>query len=289
MALKNGNAYWRLMRFDRPIGILLLLWPTWWALLIAGQGQPTLKNIVIFTLGVVVMRAAGCVMNDIADRNFDPHVQRTRSRPLASGELTVKQALVCFFLLLLLAFLLVLQTNLLAIQLAFVGLAIAASYPFFKRYTHWPQVGLGFAFGWGIPMAFAAETDTIPLLAWALFAINMSWVLIYDTLYAMVDREDDLKIGVKSTAILFGKQDWAIIAGLMAAMLTGLLLLGWQAAWSWPFFLSVVVAATLFVRQLQITRSRQPSACFKAFLQNNWVGCVIFLGLLGHFLPKNLI
>lgn len=282
----NWNAYWRLMRFDRPIGMLLLLWPTWWALLIAGQGQPTLKNIVIFTLGVVVMRAAGCVMNDIADRNFDPHVQRTRNRPLASGELSVKQALGCFFLLLLLALLLVLQTNSLTVLLAFAGVALAASYPFFKRYTHWPQVVLGFAFGWGIPMAFAAETGAVPPLAWALFAINMSWVLVYDTLYAMVDREDDLKIGVKSTAILFGRHDWNIIAGLMLTMLAGLLLLGWYSEWTWPYFLSIAVAALLFVHQLRITRDRQPAACFKAFLQNNWVGCAVFLGLLGQFLLR---
>jgi 4-hydroxybenzoate polyprenyltransferase len=282
--LVKWNAYWRLMRFDRPIGMLLLLWPTWWALLVAGQGRPSLENIVIFTLGVVVMRAAGCVMNDIADRNFDPHVQRTLNRPLANGELTVKQALCCFFLLLFIALLLVLQTNRLTVLLAFVGLALAASYPFFKRYTHWPQVVLGFAFGWGIPMAFAAETGTLPKLAWALFAINMCWVLVYDTLYAMVDREDDLKIGVKSTAILFGRYDWSIIAGFMLAMLVGLGVLGWKAAWTWPFFLSIAIAAILFGHQLRVTRSRQPAACFRAFLHNNWVGCAIFLGLCGHFL-----
>ncbi len=280
----NWNAYWRLMRFDRPIGMLLLLWPTWWALLLAGQGRPSLQNWVIFTLGAAIMRAAGCVMNDIADRNFDPHVQRTRSRPLANGELTVRQALVCFFLLLLLAFLLVLQTNLLTIKLAFVGLALAASYPFFKRYTHWPQVALGCAFGWGIPMAFAAETQSIPSMAWALFAINMIWVVIYDTFYAMVDREEDLKIGVKSTAILFGHSDHAIITGLMVLMAGGLLLLGWWAQWSWPYFLAVGLVVFLFAVQSRMTRDRNPEHCFKAFLQNNWVGCSLFLGLLGHFL-----
>jgi 4-hydroxybenzoate polyprenyltransferase len=278
------NAYWRLMRFDRPIGMLLLLWPTWWALLIAGQGQPSLQNFVIFTLGVVVMRAAGCVMNDIADRNFDPHVQRTQSRPLANGELNVRQAVVCFFLLLVLALLLVLQTNPLTIQLAFVGAALAASYPFFKRYTHWPQVMLGCAFGWGIPMAFAAETQAVPTVAWALFAINMIWVVIYDTYYAMVDREDDLKIGVKSTAILFGQHDHRIISGLMVLMVSSLLLLGWYLSWTWPFFLAMGVAAILFMVQYRITRDRLPANCFKAFLQNNWVGCSIFLGLLGHYL-----
>lgn len=280
----NWNVYWRLMRFDRPIGLLLLLWPTWWALLLAGQGAPSLENSLIFTLGVVVMRAAGCVMNDIADRNFDPHVLRTRSRPLAQGELTVRQALACFSLLLLIAFLLVLQTNLLTISLAFVGLALAASYPFFKRYTHWPQVALGCAFGWGIPMAFAAETQAIPPLAWALFAINLIWVVIYDTLYAMVDREDDLRIGVKSTAILFGSLDHAIVTGLMVLMVGGLLLLGWWAQWSWPYFLAVGVVAGLFAMQSRMVRDRSPGHCFKAFQQNNWVGCSIFLGLLAHFL-----
>lgn len=280
----NWSAWWRLMRFDRPIGILLLLWPTWWALLIAGHGQPALKNILIFSLGVVVMRAAGCVMNDIADREFDPHVQRTRNRPLASGELTVKQALVGFAVLLLIAFLLVLQTNAFTIKLAFVGVLLAASYPFFKRYTHWPQVVLGVAFGWGIPMAFAAENDAIPLIAWAMFAINMVWVVIYDTLYAMVDREDDLKIGIKSTAILFGRHDLTVISGLMALMVAGLSLLGWQAGWSWPYFLAVVVAAMLFALQWRKVRDRSPAACFRAFLQNNWVGGCVFMGLVGHFL-----
>lgn len=284
MALGAWNAYWRLMRFDRPIGMLLLLWPTWWALLIAGEGTPSLENILIFTLGVVLMRAAGCVMNDIADRDFDPHVGRTRNRPLASGELTVRQALGCFFLLLLLAFLVVLQTNRLTILLSFVGLGLAATYPFFKRYTHLPQVVLGFAFGWGIPMAFAAETGSLPWLAWALLAINLNWVLVYDTLYAMVDREDDLTIGVKSTAILFGQHDLLIISVLMLLMLAALTALGLVAGWSWPWFLAVALVATLLGWQRNMIRQREPAACFRAFLHNNWVGCCIFLGLAGHYL-----
>jgi 4-hydroxybenzoate polyprenyltransferase len=203
----NWNAYWRLMRFDRPIGSLLLLWPTWWALLLAGQGHPRFRNIVIFTLGVVLMRAAGCVMNDIADRNYDLHVKRTRTRPIAAGELTVRQALITFFLLLLAAFSLVLLTNPLTIKLAFAGAALASTYPFFKRFTHLPQVVLGIAFGWGIPMAFAAETAALPWTAWWVLGINVIWAVIYDTLYAMVDRDDDVAIGVKSTAILFGQRD----------------------------------------------------------------------------------
>ena len=283
----NWNAYWRLMRFDRPIGILLLLWPTWWALLIAGQGFPSLRNAVIFTLGVVVMRAAGCVMNDIADRDFDPHVQRTRNRPLANGELTVRQALVCFSLLLLLAFLLVLQTNRLTILLSFGGVALAASYPFFKRYTHLPQVVLGVAFGWGIIMAFAAESGRVPPMAWGLFAVNLVWVLIYDTLYAMVDREDDLKIGVKSTAILFGRNDLLAVSVLMAIMLISLAWLAWSLAWSlawpWPFWISLLAVALLFSWQRWIVRQREPEACFRAFLLNNWVGLSLFLGWLGQY------
>jgi 4-hydroxybenzoate polyprenyltransferase len=284
MALGAWSAYWRLMRFDRPIGMLLLLWPTWWALLIAGQGWPAFRNIVIFTLGVVLMRAAGCVMNDIADRDFDPYVARTRNRPLASGELSVRQALGCFFLLLLLAFLLVLQTNRLTILLSFVGLALAATYPFFKRYTHLPQVVLGFAFSWGIPMAFAAETGSLPLLAWALLIINLNWVLVYDTLYAMVDREDDRKIGVKSTAILFGRHDLQVISGLMLLLLVLLTALGLASAWSWPYFLAVALVGALLGWQRRMIHQREPAACFRAFLHNNWVGCAIFLGLVGHFL-----
>ena len=222
----NWNAYWRLMRFDKPIGILLLLWPTWWALLLAGSGHPSLKNSLIFTAGVVLMRAAGCVMNDIADRDFDPHVERTRLRPLASGELGLSQALGTFVVLMILAFLLVLLTNALTIKLAFIGAALALTYPFFKRFTHLPQVVLGIAFGWGIPMAFAAENLEVPWAAWWLLGINTLWSVIYDTLYAMVDREDDMAVGVKSTAILFGRSDILIIGILMGLMITLLGCLG---------------------------------------------------------------
>jgi len=277
------NAYWRLMRFDKPIGILLLLWPTWLALLFAGEGHPSLKNILIFTLGVVLMRAAGCVMNDIADRNFDPHVERTRSRPLAAGELNLRQALFTFLILMLLAFLLVLQTDSLTIRLAFVGAALAASYPFFKRFTHLPQVVLGIAFGWGIPMAFSAETGTVPVLAWWLLLINTVWSVIYDTLYAMVDREDDLLAGVKSTAILFGKHDLPIIALLMSVMCFLLLYVGLTLGLTWPWYTGLALAAALFVRQLITVRTRDRDACFRAFLNNNWVGLVLFLGLAGHY------
>lgn len=277
------NAYWRLMRFDRPIGILLLLWPTWWALLLAGGGLPSLRNVLVFTCGVVLMRAAGCVMNDIADRNFDPHVERTRQRPLASGELGVKQAVGLFVLLMLLAFLLVLLTNALTIKLAFFGALLASTYPFFKRFTHLPQVVLGIAFGWGIPMAFAAETASVPLVAWWLLAINTIWSIAYDTLYAMVDREDDLAVGIKSTAILFGRFDVLITGLLMALMSAALLVTGLRLELNWPWFAGLLITVLLFGRQLFQIRDRNRDACFRAFLNNNWVGFSIFLGLLGHF------
>ena len=278
------NAYWRLMRFDRPIGVLLLLWPTLWALWIAGDGSPSAKNILIFCTGVVLMRAAGCIMNDVADRDFDPHVERTRSRPLASGELTVRQALLAFVVLMLLAFGLVLMTNVLTIKLAFAGAVLASTYPFFKRWTHLPQVILGLAFGWGIPMAFAAETGQIAPAAWLILVINVIWSVIYDTLYAMVDREDDISIGLKSTAILFGQNDLVIIRLLKILMIALLLILGWWLQFSWPWFAGVAVAAVLFVRQQVLVKDRQRDACFNAFLNNNWVGVAIWTGLLLTYL-----
>jgi len=286
MASVNWNAYWRLMRFDRPIGILLLLWPTWWSLLIAGGGRPSVKNVLIFTAGVIVMRAAGCVMNDIADRNFDPHVARTRNRPLASAELGLRQALTAFVLLMLIALFLVLMTNRLTIMLAFAGALLAASYPFFKRLTHLPQVVLGIAFGWGIPMAFAAETGTVPGIAWVLLAINIIWAVIYDTLYAMVDRDDDVLVGVKSTAILFGQHDLLIVKILMLVMTVFLLVFGWCYDLGWPWLTAVVVVGALFTRQQWIIRQRDRESCFRAFMNNNWVGLVIFLGLAASHLPE---
>jgi 4-hydroxybenzoate polyprenyltransferase len=279
----HWNAYWRLMRFDKPIGILLLLWPTWWALLLAGAGLPSWANVLIFTCGVVLMRAAGCVMNDIADRKFDPQVERTRLRPLASGEINLKQAIGAFLILMLLAFLLVLLTNQLTIKLAFAGAVLASTYPFFKRFTHVPQVVLGVAFGWGIPMAFAAENGNVPLLAWGLLVINIVWSVIYDTLYAMVDREDDLVVGIKSTAILFGRYDLLVTAVLMLMMLTLLVITGLRCGLSWPWFVACLVTAMLFSRQWFSVRNRERDACFQAFLNNNWVGFSLFLGLVGHF------
>lgn len=280
----NWKAYLRLMRFDRPVGIFLLLWPTWWALLLAGNGRPSLANCLVFTAGVVVMRAAGCVMNDIADRHYDPHVKRTRDRPLASGELNLNQAVVTFVILMLLALGLVLLTNRLTVLLAFAGAALAASYPFFKRFTHFPQVVLGVAFGWSIPMAFAAQTGLVPAPAWILFAINILWVAVYDTLYAMVDRDDDQLIGVKSTAIFFGRHDLAVLKALMALMLLLLLFIGRGQLLGWPWYCAVAVVALLFTWQLWLARRRERAGCFRAFRNNVWVGLVIFLGLAGNFL-----
>ena len=278
----TGNrfgAWWQLMRFDRPIGILLLLWPTLWALWAAAGGFPSSKNLAIFLAGVVVMRAAGCVANDLADKDFDPHVKRTRDRPLASGELSPGDAKRGLLILLTLALVLVLMTNRLTVMLAFVGAALAVSYPLFKRFMDLPQLVLGLAFGWSVPMAFAAETGAVPALAWWLLALNVLYSVIYDTWYAMVDRDDDLAIGVRSTAILFGRHDRRVIGALQVAMLALAGWIGWVQAWSWPWFAGVGCCAALFAHQQWITRDRSREACFRAFLLNNWVGLVLFLGL----------
>ena len=252
-------------------------------MLLAGNGSPQLRNVLIFTAGVVLMRAAGCIMNDIADRDFDPHVERTRSRPLASGELTLRQALILFLVLMLTAFCLVLMTNALTVKLAFAGALLASSYPFFKRFTHLPQIVLGVAFGWSCVMAFSAETGGVPASAWWLLGANVIWSVIYDTLYAMVDREDDLSIGVKSTAILFGRYDIAMIALLQLSMLAILWLVGFNLELSYYYYLGLLLAALMAVYQQLLTREREPSGCFKAFLNNNYFGMCVFLGLVLHY------
>ena len=273
----------RLMRFDRPIGLALLLWPTWWGLWMAAGGVPQIRNLIIFTLGVVVMRAAGCVINDYADRKLDPRVSRTRTRPIATGEISPRQALILFAVLLLIALGLVLMTNRLTILLAIGGALLAGTYPFLKRFTYFPQIGLGTAFSWAILMAFAAETETIPSLAWWLFAINLIWTVIYDTQYAMADREDDLKVGVKSTAIAFGRFDVPVIAGLMGLMVALLVLVGLIYLPTPAWFTAVVLVFLLFQIQLWRIRERRPEACFQCFLSNHWIGLVIFLGIAGSF------
>lgn len=275
--------YFRLMRLDKPIGFLLLLWPTLWALWIAAHGQPRVSTLIIFILGVVLMRAAGCVINDIADRHVDGKVARTQLRPLPQKVISTRSALLLFFVLSLLSLLLVLWLNALTIQLAIFGFCLAALYPFTKRWTHWPQAFLGLAFSWGIPMAFAAETNHAPGLAWALFLINLLWVIAYDTEYAMVDREDDLKIGVKSTAILFAQHDRLIIAGLQLSFLIGMALLGFSLQCKIYFYFGLLMALLTVLYQQFLIYSRQPKSCFKAFLNNHWLGCFIFLGFLFAF------
>lgn len=269
----------QLMRLEKPIGIYLLLWPTLWALWVAAEGMPSLKNLFIFVTGVFLMRAAGCVINDYADRNFDGHVSRTRERPLASGRVTSREALLLFAVLVALSFVLVLFTNTTTLWLSFGGLALAACYPFMKRYTFYPQVVLGAAFSWGMPMAFTAETGSLPPEAWLLYIANLLWTVAYDTYYAMADREDDLKIGVKSTAILFGEGDRLIILTLQGLALLCLLLAGARFDLGLYFHLGLLVAAGCFIWEFWVTRRREPLACFRAFLHNHWAGLAIFLGI----------
>ena len=276
--------YWLLARFDKPIGTLILLYPALWALWIASNGKPNLLVLTVISLGVIIMRAAGCVINDYADRDFDPHVERTKKRPIAAGNVTPKAALIFFTALCLLAFGLVLLLNKLTILLSFVGAFLAASYPFMKRYTHLPQAYLGVAFGWAVPMAFAAQLNEIPAVAWVLYLAVILWALVYDTMYAMVDKDDDLKIGVKSTAILFGDYDRHIMGGLQIVILALLILVGQMKALSEIYYLGLIFAALFSIYQQKLIFHREKSACFKAFLNNNWFGLVIFIGLLLNYL-----
>lgn len=270
----------RLMRLDRPIGIWLLLWPELWALWIAGQGQPKPHILIIFVLGTVVMRSAGCVINDFADRNVDPYVKRTRDRPLAARRVTPHEALGLFAVLVAIAFCLALQLDRFTLQLAFVGALLTVSYPFLKRFFPLPQFYLGLAFGWAVPMAFAAEAGNLPRVAWIPFTLTVLWACIYDTLYAMVDREDDLKIGVKSSAILFADMDRLIVGIMQAMMLFGLLLVGRTMQFGNWYNTGLVVAGLLFAWQQWLIRDREPPQCFRAFLNNHYVGLVVFVGIL---------
>jgi 4-hydroxybenzoate polyprenyltransferase len=279
-------AYAQLMRLHKPIGIYLLLWPTLWALWIAGEGRPDLLVLFVFVAGVVLMRSAGCVINDYADREFDQHVARTRNRPIAAGQVSPAEALVLFFGLCVAAFLLVLLMNSLTVWLSLAGAVLAASYPFMKRFTHLPQVYLGAAFGWAVPMAFAAQTGQVPRLAWLLFTATVLWATAYDTMYGMVDREDDRKIGVKSTAILFGDADRAIIAILQLLVLCALALTGQAAGLGAYYYFGLLLAAGLALYQQFLIRDRRPEECFKAFLNNNWFGAVVFAGIILDFLAN---
>lgn len=271
--------YWRLVRGDRPVGTLLLLWPTAWALFLAAKGPPPAKLLLVFLAGVWLTRSAGCVINDYADRWLDPHVARTRGRPLATGAVSPREALWLFVAMMAAAFALVLLTNPLTIALSVVGALLAASYPYLKRHTYLPQVYLGLAFGWGIPMAFAAVQGTVPPLAWLLFLGNLLWTTGYDTWYAMVDRDDDIRMGAKSTAILFGDADLVAQAILYGGFLLAMFLLGRRAELGVNYFAGLAVAAGFVAWQFAVGRTRKPADCFRAFLANQWVGLAVFVGI----------
>lgn len=277
--LDRAKQYCLLTRLNRPIGILILLWPTLWALWIASDGKPAPLVLAVFCLGVVLMRSAGCVINDYADRDFDPHVERTKLRPIASGKVQTKEALAVFVTLCLCAFGLVLLLNTYTILLSFVGAFLAASYPFMKRYTQLPQAYLGIAFGWAVPMAFAAQQNSIPAVAWVMYLAVVLWALVYDTMYAMVDKDDDLKIGVKSTAILFGDYDRHVMAILQLVIIGLLIKVGLMQQLGWPYCLGLTVAAGLSVYQQRLIFHRDKKRCFQAFLNNNWFGLAVFAGI----------
>ena len=277
------TLYERLMRLDKPIGTLLLLWPTLWALWIASGGRPGWMMTWIFCLGTLLMRSAGCVMNDLADRNFDAHVKRTRARPLAAGLVSVKEALWLATVVTLAAFCLVLALNRYAIGLSFVALALAASYPFTKRFLSIPQAYLGVAFGFGIPMAFAAASNYLPPLCWWLLLANIFWAIAYDTEYAMVDRDDDLRIGIRTSAITLGRYDVAAVMLCYAAMLAVLVMLGMRLHFGVYYYLGLATAALLMLYHYTLIRGRERMACFKAFMHNNWVGGVIFAGIAANY------
>lgn len=284
MNIAKVKALWQLARMDKPIGSLLLLWPTLWALFLAAEGMPNVHILLVFIFGVIVMRAAGCVINDYADRHFDGHVERTRDRPLPSQKVTEKEALLLFSALIFIAFLLVLTLNVFTIKLAVIALFLAFIYPFMKRFIQMPQLVLGLAFSWSIPMAYGAQTGAIPAVAWLLFLANICWIMAYDTLYAMVDRDDDLNIGIKSTAILFGRHDKMAIGLLQLLTLLFLLLVGYFSQLASVFYYFLLAASGSFVYQQWLAKDRDRAACFSAFLNNNYVGMLIFAGFAFSFI-----
>ena len=284
LTLQNWPGYVQLTRLNRPVGIYLLLWPTLWALIIAAEGIPNLAVLTVFVLGVVIMRSAGCVINDYADRHVDGAVKRTKERPLVSGQVDEKEALQLFFVLIACAFLLVLTLSWSTILMSVIALVLAASYPFMKRYTYLPQVVLGAAFGWAIPMAFVAIQGDVPVWGWLLFVANLCWTVAYDTFYAMVDRDDDIIIGVKSTAILFGQHDRLIIGFLQVLTLAFLGAVAWFIDASWLVYAAIAISGGLFVHQQIRVKDRDRDACFTAFLDNHYVGMVLTAGYLGHYL-----
>jgi 4-hydroxybenzoate polyprenyltransferase len=277
------RLYAELIRFQKPIGVYLLLWPSLWALAIAGNGAPDIRVTLVFVIGVFLMRSAGCAINDYADRHIDLHVARTRDRPLTSGRISEKEVLMVFLVLSLLAFLLVLSLNRITILLSIGGILLAASYPFMKRYHYLPQVHLGAAFGWAVPMAFAALTEEVPKQAWLLYVATLVWTVAYDTIYSMVDREDDLKIGIKSSAILFGDYDRAMIGLFQFLFVLTLCLIGIDLGFSAIYFLALGIASLLLIYEQLLIAYRIPEYCFEAFLHNHWVGAIVFAGIMGHY------
>ena len=277
------RLYAQLIRFDKPIGSYLLLWPTLWALAIAGNGSPDGWVLFVFVCGVFLMRSAGCAINDYADRDIDMHVARTRERPLASGQITAREALIVFAVLGLLSFALVLTLNRLTILLSFIGIVLAASYPFMKRFHYLPQVHMGAAFGWSVPMAWAAQTNSLPKMAWLLYVATLVWAVAYDTIYSMVDRDDDLRIGVKSTAILFGDFERLMIGLFQALFVLAMVLAGIDLEFSAIYYFALALASLLFVYQQFLIYDRVREHCFIAFLNNHWVGAIVFAGIMGHF------
>jgi len=273
------GQYYLLMRMDRPIGTYLLLWPTFWALWIAAQGIPPLSILIIFSLGVFVMRSAGCVINDYADRKIDLQIERTKNRPIVSGKVSPAEALKLFAAGVTIAFILVLFLNTYTIILSFAALILASIYPFMKRYTHYPQIVLGMAFSWAIPMGFAAQLNYIPNIAWLLYVTTILWIVAYDTMYAMADREEDLKIGVKSTAIIFADKDKIILAVLQILFLVGMIWIAYLLKAGVYFYLGILSASIFSIYQQYLIRHREKKACFEAFLNNNWLGMVIFIGI----------
>ena len=278
------KQYLLLIRLNRPIGIFLLLWPTLWGLWIASEGFPNTKILVVFLLGIFLMRSAGCILNDIIDKDFDKFVSRTQNRPLASDKLSSIEAFIVAISLIFIAFLLVLTTNTLTVQLSFIAIILAGTYPFLKRHTYLPQFFLGLTFGWSIPMAFAATTNSIPKIAWLLLIANILWAVVYDTIYAMIDREDDLKIGIKSTAILFDDADRFIIGLIQSLVLIALIVIGQQASLNTIYYFSLIIGGGLFLYQSYLIRNRDPKECMRAFLNNNWFGLVVFIGLFINYL-----
>ncbi|MCK5432618.1 MAG: 4-hydroxybenzoate octaprenyltransferase [Gammaproteobacteria bacterium] len=271
--------YCYLVRLDKPIGTLLLLWPTLWALWIAAEGSPDFDILIIFILGVIIMRSAGCIVNDLADRNLDRHIQRTSNRPITSGTVKPMEAVGLATVLLACAIILVLNLNALTIRLSFVAVLLAIIYPFMKRFTYLPQVFLGMAFGWSVPMAFAAQTNSVPEIAWLLFITTVLWAIVYDTMYAMVDKEDDIKIGVKSTAILFDDADRILIGLIQLMILFAQLLTGAKLGLGRYYYAGIAIASLLSIYQQYLIKDRIPENCFRAFLNNQWYGMVVFAGL----------